>query len=85
MIRPNGTSWEDLIRIEPRLKPVECFARQHATRLGEPPDWKVWDEVKQRLRRLVGWDAMTATPAMQTSEVWDVCYERLLQVWEGGE
>lgn len=69
-------AWRDLLAYEPRLADLECTAR--AAPAG---DWHAWAAITRTLRTLAGWHARR--PELLTCEVYDTCYRRLLDVWEG--
>jgi hypothetical protein len=73
------TSWESLVRIEPRLAELERatgFVRQ-----DDPWLWRKYGDMKRKLSSLAGWTA--ARPELRTSQVFGVAHRRLLNKLEG--
>lgn len=74
-----STTWEDLVKREPRLGALLREAR--AVTPPREPNWdvdRVWYmQLKPRLLELVGWFAKSDDPVLHTCDAYDVAYHRI--------
>jgi hypothetical protein len=77
MIQDTPITYETACGIEPALRDLEDQVRASAA--AGRTAWRVWEQHKRRLRRLVGWNARHP----RLAGAYDVCYRYLLNIFEG--
>jgi hypothetical protein len=70
-------TWERIADLEPQLLDILREIKAECPREGTY--FRIWGKYRQRFGEFVGWDrAATANPELQSSVVYDIVYDKLL-------
>jgi hypothetical protein len=74
-------TWGELVKREPRLRSLCCFARDLVKPEGKPFCANaVWDAVfEPQFEQLVGWFAQVQDGVVNTQEAYDLAFERIYE------
>jgi len=73
-------TFSDLCAIEPKLKDL-CREIKQSKDWRDQRDWNVWQQYKDQLSQLVGWQASTTDTRLKSPEAYDTVYQTIWHKW----